>query len=327
MAERKAPAFQAADKLAFLLSLVPYLMDHDRVTVADAAAHFGVTEQQIEDAVNLIGLSGIPGDTAAYLHGDLFEVDYDALERGEIVVMNFVAIDEGASPRFSAREAAALIAGLQYLSALPENADRETLAALMGKLSRAASAEPARVAVEQSDTDETVALIRSAMDARMRIDFDYVNAEGDQRRRTVEPLRVESVDATWYLRGWDTDREAPRTFRIDRMSAVARSSTPITHRPDEVPLSDSLFQGSGDDLVVTLEVAKSALPLLADYVPEGVRATEGEGRVRTAVRVSHYSGLKRLLAGMAGVATVVEPEAARKAVAEWAAAGAAQYRG
>ncbi|MFC0681451.1 helix-turn-helix transcriptional regulator [Lysobacter korlensis] len=324
MAERRSPAFQATDKLAFLLSLVPYLMDHDRVTVAEAAAHFGVSEAQIRDAVNLIGLSGVPGDTAAYLHGDLFEVDYDALDRGEIVVMNFVAIDD--SPRFSAREAAALIAGLQYLSALPENADRATLAELMAKLSRGASDEPTRVAVEQSASDETVALIRSAMDERLRIDFDYVNAEGEQRRRTVEPLRVESVDATWYLRGWDTDREAPRTFRIDRMSSVARSTAPVTHRPDEVPLSDSLFQGSGDDLVVTIEVAKSALPLLADYVPEGAAATEVEGRVRTSVRVSHYSGLKRLLAGMSGVATVVEPEAARNAVAEWAAAGAAQYR-
>ena len=324
MADRKQPALQASDKLAFLLSLVPYLMDHDRVKVADAAAHFGVSEQQIEDAVNLIGLSGVPGDTAAYLHGDLFEVDYDALEHGEIVLTNFVAIDD--SPRFSAREAAALIAGLQYLSALPENADRETLAALMGKLSRAASAEPTQVAVEQSASDEAVALIRSAMDDGVRIDFDYVNAEGDQRRRTVEPLRVESVDATWYLRGWDTDREAPRTFRLDRMSDVARSASPITHRPDEIPLSDSLFQGSGDDLVVTIEVAKPALPLLADYVPEGATVTEAEGRVRTTVRVSHYSGLKRLLAGIAGVATVVEQAAARRAVAEWAAAGSAPYR-
>ena len=40
MAERPQPQ-KAQDKLAFLLSLVPYLMDHDRVSVADAAVHFG----------------------------------------------------------------------------------------------------------------------------------------------------------------------------------------------------------------------------------------------------------------------------------------------
>ena len=54
--------------------------------------------------------------------------------------------------------------------------------------------------------------------------------------------------------------------------------------------------------------------------------TEVDGLLRTSVRVSHYHGLKRLLASMPGVATVVAPKSARDAVAEWAAAGAARYR-
>ena len=51
-----------------------------------------------------------------------------------------------------------------------------------------------------------------------------------------------------------------------------------------------------------------------------------DGRVRTTVRVSHYHGLKRLIASMPGVATVVAPPEARAVVADWAAAGAARYR-
>jgi proteasome accessory factor C len=324
MAERR-PALQAADKLAFLLSLVPYLMDHDRVKVEDAAAHFSVPAQQIRDAVNLIGVSGIPGETAAYLHGDLFEIDYDALdEHDEIVLMHSVAIEE--SPRFSAREAAALIAGLQYLSALPENADRGTLATLMGKLTRAASADPSgRVAVEESDTDATVEMIHSAVADGVQVEFDYINAQGVTEHRQVDPLRVESVDADWYLRGWCHMRKAPRTFRLDRMSNPVRTPSATTHRPTDVALPDTLFQGSSDDLLVAIDVAPSALSLLADYMPEGATTTSAGNRTRTTVRVSHYAGLKRLLAGMAGVATVVEPQEARRAVAEWAAAGAAQY--
>ena len=103
MAERAKPR-QAQDKLAFLLSLVPYLMDHDRVSVSTAARHFGVPEQQIREAVRLIGVSGIPGDTATYQHGDLFDIAWDDFEENdEIVITNLVAIDD--SPRFSAREA------------------------------------------------------------------------------------------------------------------------------------------------------------------------------------------------------------------------------
>ena len=49
MADRAQPQ-KAQDKLAFLLSLVPYLMDRDRVSVGEAAAHFGVPEEQIREA-------------------------------------------------------------------------------------------------------------------------------------------------------------------------------------------------------------------------------------------------------------------------------------
>ncbi len=323
MAERAQPQ-RAQDKLAFLLSLVPYLMDHDRVSVPEVARHFGVSEDQIRDAVRLIGVSGIPGETAMYQHGDLFDIAWDDFEdNDQIVLTNLVAIDD--SPRFSAREAAALIAGLQYLSALPEHADRGAIASLMSKLSRGASAEPSPVAVEASETDVTLQLARQSVESGVQLEFDYLNSRGELEHRLVDPLRVESVDADWYLRGWCHLREAVRTFRLDRISNPHVTSEPITHGATDIALPDVLFEGSADDLIVTLDVAAGAASLLADYVPEGASSTEHNGRIRTTVRVSHYHGLKRLIASMSGVAVVVEPSDARAMVAEWAAAGAARY--
>ena len=324
MAERAQPQ-KAQDKLAFLLSLVPYLMDHDRVSVAETAAHFGVPEEQIRDAVRLISVSGIPGETASYQHGDLFDISWDDFEfNDEIVLTNLVAIDD--SPRFSAREAAALIAGLQYLSALPEHADRAAIASLQSKLSRGASAVPSQVAVEASETDDTLRLIREAVEHGVQLKFDYLNSRGEHENRHVDPLRVESVDADWYLRGWCHLREAVRTFRLDRISDPIVTDEPITHGATDVTLPDTLFEGSADDLLVTIDVAAGAEALLADYVPDGATSTIVDGRVRTTVRVSHYHGLKRLIASMQGVETVVAPPEARAVVAEWAAAGADRYR-
>lgn len=323
----KPPPFQARDKLAFLLSLVPYLMDHDRVTVAEAAAHFGIPPEQIRDAVNLIAVSGLPGDTSAYQHDDLFDIDWDAFEQDdEIVLTNRVAIDD--SPRFSAREASALIMGLQYLSALPEYADRSSIASLTSKLSRGTSGAPAPVGVAAHESGDglapTLALIRRSVDAGTQLEFDYLNARGEHERRRVDALRVESVDADWYLRGWCHLREAVRTFRIDRISAAVVTDTPIEHRESDVRLPE-LFEASPDDLEVVIDIEPSALPLLADFVPEGTRGEATGDRVRTAVRVSHFHGLKRLIAGMPGVVTVIAPAEARAAVAEWASAGLARY--
>ncbi|MHA6668238.1 helix-turn-helix transcriptional regulator [Homoserinimonas sp. A447] len=326
MAKRKAAApKQAADKLAFLLALVPYLMDHDRVSVPEVAAHFGVSEAEIRDAVNLIAVSGIPGATGTYQHNDLFDVAWDDfLDNDQIVLTNLVAIDE--SPRFSGREAAALIAGLQYLSALPENTDRDAIATLMAKLSRGASATPTRLAVEDSETDATLAVIRECVAAGVQVEFGYRGHRGQAERRRVDPLRIESLDADWYVRGWCHLREAVRTFRLDRISDPHRTDEPITHHSHDVTLPDSLFEVSLDDLEVTLELSASALPILEDYIRDNPVTTVADDRVRTVIRVSHLHGLKRLVAGMPGVVTVVAPEEARAAVAEWAAAGAARYR-
>jgi proteasome accessory factor C len=323
MAERQQP-LQAQDKLTFLLSLVPYLMDHDRVSVGEVAEHFGMRPDQIRDAVRLIGVSGIPGETAQYQHEDLFDISWDDLEENDqIVLTHRVAIDD--SPRFSAREASALIAGLQYLSALPEHADRAAIATLMAKLSRGASAAPSQVAIEATETDDTLALIRDSVEAGVQLEFDYLNSRGESERRRLDPLRIESLDADWYLRAWCHLREAVRTFRLDRISNPSVTDEPITHGADDVKLPDTLFEGSADDLIVTIDVASAAASLLADYVPDGAVTTEHDGRLRTSVRVSHYHGLKRLIASMPGVATVVEPADARRAVQEWAAAGAARY--
>jgi len=316
---------QAGDKLTFLLSLVPYLIERDRVSVTEVADHFGVAPQQIRDAVSLIAVSGVPGETTTYQSEDLFDIAWDDfLDNDQIVLTNQVAIDD--SPRFSAREASALIAGLQYLSALPENADRSAIASLTSKLSLGASAVPSQVAVEGSETDATLALIRESVASGVQLRFDYLGSRGESESRSVDPLRVESVDADWYLRGWCHLREAVRTFRLDRMSNPVVTTLPISHHAADVTLPDTLFEPSADDLVVTIDVASAAEPLLADYIPDGAQRSEHDGRVRTTVRVSHYHGLKRLITSMPGVATVIEPAEARAAVARWAAEGAARYR-
>jgi proteasome accessory factor C len=318
------PGMQAQDKLAFLLSLVPYLMDHDRISVADAAEHFGVSAAQVRDAVRLIAVSGVPGETQQYQHGDLFDIAWDAFEdRDEIILTHLVAIDD--SPRFSAREAAALIAGLQYLSALPENANRDAIVSLMAKLTHGASARPSQVAVAAGQTDASLAIIRSAVTDGTQLEFGYLSSRGAYERRRVDPLRIESVDQDWYLRGWCHLREAVRTFRLDRMTDLSATDKPISYRPSDLALPEGLFEGSPEDLTVQIDVLASALPLISDYIPDGTRLIETDGYVRTTLRVAHYHGLKRLANTFSGVLTVIGPPEARQAVADWAAACLARY--
>lgn len=323
MSDSIAP-LHARDKLTFLLSLVPYLMDHDRVSVSEAAAHFSVSEQHIRESVRLIAVSGIPGDTSAYQHDDLFDIAWDDFDdNDQIVLTNLVAIDD--SPRLSGREAAALIAGLQYLSSLPENADRSAIDVLMAKLSRGASAAPSAVAVEGSDPDATLSLVRDAVATGHQIEFDYLNARGEHERRKVDPLRVESVDADWYLRAWCHLRGALRTFRLDRIDDASITAEKLNFHAHDILLPETLFEGSPDDTLVELEIAPAAMPLLADYLDDAVTTVQSGGLISATIPVSNLNVIKRLVSGVPGLVTVVGPPEARTLVAEWAAAGARRY--
>ena len=320
----KNPPLQARDKLTFLLSLVPFLMDHDRISVHEVARHFEVSDEHIRSAVRLIAISGIPGETNAYQPDDLFDIAWDDFEdNDQIVLTHLVAIDD--SPRFSAREAAALIAGLQYLSALPEHANRGAIASLMLKLAHGASGMPSQVALEAPQTDATLPQIREAIATQRQIEIDYLNARGERERRTVDPLRLESVDADWYLRGWCHLRKALRTFRLDRIDNLTITGKEISHHQQDVVLTDALFESTADDIEVTLSIEPAALPLLADYVAQGAQPVELDGRLHMKILVSHLHGVKRLVNGMPGVVTVVSPASARAAVAAWAQAGSAKY--
>ncbi len=120
MADRQPP--KAQDKLAFLLALVPYLMDRDRVSVTEAAEHFDVPPEQLarRGATHrrVRGCPGRPRPTSTATSFDIAWDDFD--DNDQIVLTNMVAIDD--SPRILGAGGCGLHRGLQYLSSLPEHA-------------------------------------------------------------------------------------------------------------------------------------------------------------------------------------------------------------
>ena len=56
---------------------------------------------------------------------------------------------------------------------------------------------------------------------RKQLAFDYRARSTDEKtRRTVSPQRITHYRDNWYLDAWDHDREALRSFSVDRISAA-----------------------------------------------------------------------------------------------------------
>ncbi|WP_063735650.1 helix-turn-helix transcriptional regulator [Streptomyces sp. RTd22] len=82
------------------------------------------------------------------------------------------------------------------------------------------------------DAELLVTLARACRDA-VRVRFRYAARGGDERERTVEPVRMVTTGRRWYLMAWDTDRDDWRTFRLDRMREA--TATTWRFRPREHP--------------------------------------------------------------------------------------------
>ena len=310
---------QASENLVLFLALVPWVMDQGEVSVAQAAAHFGRSEDDIRKAVELIACAGIPGDSAAYLHADLFDIDWDGLEHDGIIRFeNTILLDH--QPGFSPREIAALIAGLQYLAAHPRYGERDDVQKLLAKLRRASGHPDSDTIVVKPNQIETHRdLIDRAIQSRTRISFDYLSASGDSEPRVVDPIALEARDGLWYLRAWCHTREALRVFRLDRMSAVTVGEEPVGDHPDvSQPESWKIFDPSDSDIVATIECEPQALALIAEYL-DRAHPPEREGNLWVAtIRFAHEYSLVRFVTSHPGVVRVRGPQSAREAVARFA---------
>ena len=71
---------------------------------------------------------------------------------------------------------------------------------------------------------ERLPLIRQAIGERRRLHFDYTRADGEESERTVRPLALYFWGNKWTVAGWCETRAAYRSFRPDRMGALAMQS-------------------------------------------------------------------------------------------------------
>lgn len=315
-------SLMATDRAALILQLVPYLIGKGEVSLAEAAAEFDVTEAQMRAMVEKLTVIGLPGEGGFWqMANDLFDIDWDLLdEHGIVSITNTVGLER--TPRLTAREAAALLAGLQMAASLPGVGDSGIVQGLLAKLARGASSAPADVIVAPEAVDDVRVAVSEALRAGVAVSFTYKAPDAPVTTRTVDPVKVHIASGQWYLQGWCHLRQAMRTFHLDRVSEVRLTDIPISHGGERVP---ALFEPSASDAVVELRVRADVLPLLADYLDRA--SVSGEGDVRTAeIRVADERSLKRVAARHSGDVEVRAPESARQAVAAWADAGLAQYR-
>lgn len=311
----------ATDRAALILQLVPYLIGKGEVSLTEAADAFEVSPDQMRGMVEKLTVIGLPGEGGFWqMANDLFDIDWDLLDEQDLIVItNTVGLER--TPRLSAREAAALLAGLQLAASLPGVGDSGVVQGLLAKLARGASSAPADVIVAPVAVDDVRIAVAEAVQRGVAVSFSYQAPDAPVTTRTVDPVKVHIAGGQWYLQGWCHLREAMRTFHLDRVSDVRLTDIATTHAADAVP---ALFEPAASDVEIEVRYPVTAAPLLADFIV--IEHGEQDGLRVAGIRLGDARSLKRVAAKLGGDLEILGPDEVRAATVAWAQAGIEQYR-
>ncbi|NUW41772.1 helix-turn-helix transcriptional regulator [Nonomuraea rhodomycinica] len=155
---------------------------------------------------------------------------------------------------------------------------------------------------------------------RRVVRFDYRGSGSETvRTRTVEPWGVVSRRGRWYLAGFDRDRQAPRAFRLSRITGqVATVGRPgAVEVPDGVDLRSMVGfpEEPVEERVAVVRVRRGTCQGLRQLA-RAVRPSSGDPAEWDEAELA-FSDPERLAGWMASLGSdveVVEPPDAREAV-------------
>ena len=205
----------AESRLSRLLVILPWLMERREVPLAEVAATFKMTTDEVAAELELAAMCGVPPFV-----DELIDVFID----GETV---FVGVPRLFTKplRLTAPEGFALVtagrAAMQLPGADPASALGRGLAKLAAALGE--DADDAALVVDLAATpmvDEFVAATERVERLRMR----YWTASRDEiTDRQLTPRRVFHERGEWYVAGDDHRSGEYRTFRIDRVESIEQT--------------------------------------------------------------------------------------------------------
>ena len=119
----------STEQVKRLLLLVPYLLRHPGISVAEVAHAFAIAPRQVQDDLNVLWMCGLPEG----LPDDLIEIDMDAVQDEGVIRLSNA--DYLVRPlRFTHQEAVALVVALSAVAELGDTQTRSDAQSAAAKL-------------------------------------------------------------------------------------------------------------------------------------------------------------------------------------------------
>jgi predicted DNA-binding transcriptional regulator YafY len=208
----------APERFGVLQSLLAYLLTacgenrEGTIPASELVSRFSIPADQLEEHLSLLNLVNFGGGCYAVyaeLQGDQVHVDKELF--GDTFRR---------PPRLTPLEARAIRLALEFVGPMiaagahsPLDRVRAKLEETFGVFELTQTPAP-HVGEEEGLVD----VLTQAIDGHRLVELDYLKPEEQAVvTRTVEPYSIERRLPHWYVHTWDTERDQPRSYRLDRM--------------------------------------------------------------------------------------------------------------
>jgi predicted DNA-binding transcriptional regulator YafY len=211
----------APERFGVLQSLLAYLLTscgEDRegvIPVQELVDRFSIPREQVEEHLSLLNLVNFGGGCYAV---------YAELQGEEVHVDKELFGDTfRRPPRLTPLEARAIRLALEFVGPMVAAGAHSPLERVRAKLEQTFGAfdltqTPApHVGEEEGLVDK----LTQAINEHKLVEIEYLKPEEQEVViRTVEPYSIERRLPNWYVHAWDTERDQPRSYRLDRMRSA-----------------------------------------------------------------------------------------------------------
>ena len=306
------------ERFARLVTLAGILIDASReggkLEVGPLCETLQVSDTELRqdiDVLNVVNFGGGSYVLYAEVQGDQIEVDPEPYG------------DNFARPaRLLPLEAKALVAAIDLIGEhLPEGSLASTRQKIVDALGQDPAEEGLHITTAKGDDSDIARVVSSAIVANRLLEISYYKENEDEfTERTIEPYKLANGQEGWYIHSWDLERDATRSYRLDRIREASVLDEEFERRPGVEPDVHG-WLSTGE--VPSSRIARIWVsPERARWAREDRRVVEelADGAVIVERTYASHDWLAREILKEAGDAVVLEPEEARQAVLDAAEA-------
>lgn len=294
-------------KFQAMLKILFTLLKKKKTSAAELASACGVSERSIHRYLEELIVSGVPIDIIRGRNGGIFLPDTYKLPE------NFFTKEEYS-------------AAINALGALYEQLHDDAVADALNKLLSQQKSDSrnltlsGRIVVDSGtwgdayDFSEKLKVMEEAAENDECLDLLYIDRNGNESRRVIEPHLLVYKQNIWYVYAWCRKRSDFRLFKVGRIRSARKTGEIFARREidrDNLPLKFDFKNTELTDIVFYVE--KHALPDVEEWIGMDNVQTHGDRIVAEATLPAGEPLYSKILSFGDGI-RIVSPESVAEEV-------------